>query len=206
MQFVGLARVFRDRIAAEDRATGETISRLDRSIRDRVDRGNPIPRRDVLAGAARDWRTHLPPLSRLAVEITLAKRGKSLTIRELRLSSSEYLDATWNEAERGLAVIMVGLDAAPLRYEFTKHTLCHIGAHAMARRMERGRDLDDDAIKRDLHALGIAHHGLADAANGTNVEVPVPGGRWLANAALMRNKHGEFDRALAVRTFLSDWT
>jgi hypothetical protein len=201
-EYRGLARVFRDRIAAEDRASGEAVSRLDRSIRDRFERGNAVPRRDVLAGAARDWRTHLPPLSRLAVEITLAKRGKALTINEMRLSSSEYLDATWTEAERGLAVITVRLDAGPLRYEFTKRTLAHIGAHALGRRMERGRDTSDAAIKRDIHALGLAHSGLADAANGANIEVPVPGGSWRCNVAMMRTKRGDFSQALAVRTYL----
>ena len=203
-EFRGLARVFRDRFAAEDRASGETVSRLDARIRTRVKGGNPIPRRDTLTGAARGWRERLPPLSRLALEIDLQQRGKALTIREMRLSSSEYRDAAWTEAERGLVVMMIGLACGPFRYEFTKHTLCHVSHHALARRMERGSDTSDAAIKRDLKLLGQAQHGLADAANGTDFTVPVPGGNWLGNVALMRNPRGSFDVALAVRTYLAD--
>ena len=182
--------MFRDRIAAEDRATGETVTRLDARIRTRVKGGNPIPRRDTLTGATRGWRERLPPLSRLALEIDLQQRGKALTIREMRLSSSEYRDAAWTEAERGLVVMMIGLACGPFRYEFTKHTLCHVSHLALARRIERGSDTSDTsdtsdaAIKRDLKLLGQAQHGLADAANGTDFTVPVPGGNWLGNVAL----------------------
>lgn len=205
-EFLGQARALRTAIAAEDQAVGEMVTQLDGTIRDRVQRGNPIPRRDVLAGVARDWQRRLPQRGRLALEIDLAKRGKSLSVREMRLSSSEYLDSTWRETERGLALLVIGLDCAPLRYEFVKHTLCHVSLHALARRLERGADVTEGAILQDMRALGEAHRALADRPNGAAFTVPVMGGSWRGNVALMRTPRGSFDKGLVIRTFIADGT
>jgi hypothetical protein len=206
-EHMGRARLFRDTIVAEDRASGEAVTAIVTPLRARAERGNAIPRRDALVGAANAWRC-MPPRSRLALEVDLQQRRKVLSIREMRLSSSGYLDREWNEAERGLAIILIALDCRPRKIEFSKPVLVHASLHALGRRMERGGDTSDDAIRRDLRLLGEAHRTIADAPNGTAFTVPAPVGSWVGNVALLHTPHGEFDVGLVARTFVAEggWT
>jgi hypothetical protein len=56
-EFRGLARVFRDRIAAEDQVSGELIDALATRITDRIsERRHPIPRANTLKAVAYEWR------------------------------------------------------------------------------------------------------------------------------------------------------
>ena len=92
--------------------------------------------------------------SRLALEISLGR--KSLAIREMRVTASEYRPEEWDTTERGLTVFMIGLEAGPFRYMFAIHTLAHVSLHAMGRRSQRGLDATEAAILHDLRALGGA--------------------------------------------------
>jgi hypothetical protein len=59
-EYVGKARLLRDAIAAEDKATGELITALAARPTSRIRRGNPIPRADMLSGIAHEWRQRVP--------------------------------------------------------------------------------------------------------------------------------------------------
>jgi hypothetical protein len=185
-EFTGLARMFRDRIAAEDRPGGEGMGRLTAEVRARIRRGNPIPRADALAGLAHGWRNRLPPLSRLDLEIDLNPRRKTIAIRELRLTSSAYRDTGWDEtaSEIGLIVALIELRIGPADYRFQWFTVAHLSLHAIARRLQR------------------AHHGLADRAVGAEFGVAVPGGVWLGGVQRVKDHAGGgWDVALVARTF-----
>jgi hypothetical protein len=202
-EYVGKARLLRDAIAAEDKATGELITALAARLTSRIRRGNPIPRADMLSGIAHEWRQRVPSRSRLALEISLGR--KSLAIREMRVTASEYRPEEWNTTERGLTVFMIGLETGPFRYMFAIHTLAHASLHAIGRRSQRGLDATEAAILHDLRALGVAHHALADRPDGAEFAVPASGGAWRGNVEFVRDpRTGYYDKALAVRTFMAD--
>jgi hypothetical protein len=150
---VSRARQFRDRIASEGRTSGELISTLASPLLDRFRRGQHVPRRDVLANVADAWRRKMQPLSRLAVQIDLDVRRKSLCIYELRLASSEFRDPAWESNELGEVIMLVGPVSRPFHCSFTSHTIAHVGAHALARRFQRGVDGSEAAAaKSDCRA------------------------------------------------------
>ena len=205
VEFIGLARLLRDRIAAEDRPSGEGMGRLTEDVRSRIRRGNPVPRAVALSGLAHGWRHKLPPLSRLGLEIDLNARRKTIVIRESRLTSSGYRDQGWDEdaTEIGLIINLIQVRVGPSDYEFRFFTLSHISLHALARRFQRGLDVGEAAILRDLKALGEAT--LTDGAAGDDFVVPVPGGRWVGGVQAVRNRGvGPVDTAMIARTYYSD--
>jgi len=203
-EFAGQARVLRDAIAAEDQAAGELIRALGARVKARLRRGNAIPRVDTIVGVADEWQRNLPQRGRLLLEVDLNKRRKALTIRELRLTGSVFQPLAWASAERGLILNLTVLQAQPFLCQLQMYTLAHVGLHALARRLQRGADVSEDAIKRDLRLLGQAHRDLADRPDGSAFAVAVPGGAWRGDVQLVHDPHVGYDRALAVRTFMVD--
>jgi hypothetical protein len=182
-------RALRDVIFAEDQTAGPLITALSGRLKARFNR-NAIPRPDMLAGVEQAWREHLPPRSRLALAIDLNLHRKSLTISEMRLTASTYLPEAWDAAELGLIVNMLGLEARRLLYRFDVHTLAHVGAHALARRFQRGLDDSETEVLQDLRALGEAAHALADGEEGSDFVVPCAGGAWRGCVALLTGRAG----------------
>jgi len=205
-EFTGKARVLHAAIAGEDEPTGRLVAALADRITDRIkQRRNPIPRADTLKAVAYAWRHTMPPRSRLALDISLER--KSLRIHEMRLSSSEYRSAAWDDdnRERGLVIMAIELEAAPFHYQFTTSTLAHISQHAIARRLQRGRGGGEAAVLRDLRALGEAHPGLVDRPDGAEFVVPAGGGGWRGAVQTTRDRAAKAPgKLLLVRTFLAD--
>ena len=157
----------------------------------------------MLSGIAHEWRQRVPSRSRLALEIGLGR--KSLAIREMRVTASEYRPEEWDTTECGLLVFMIGLETGPFRYMFAIHTLAHGSLHAIGRRSQCGLDATEAAILHDLRALGVAHHALADRPDGTEFAVPTSGGAWRGSVQLVRDPRTDYyDKALAARTFLAN--
>lgn len=203
-EYRGLARQFRDRIAQEDDPARLMLAGLVRPITERIKQRRLLtPRSEVLAGVADQWRRKFPQRGRLDLCIAVDLRRKTLLIDETRLTASAYRDRLWDRSEIGLILLAVRLDVGPRRYEIGTKTLAHVSLHALARRFQRGSDVGEDAIKRDLLALREAHPGLTDLANGADVFVQVVDGSWRGNVALMDNSRGGVHVALAVRTFLA---
>ena len=203
-EFTGMARQLRDAVAAEDGPAGKLMTTLAKRVTTRIRSGNVIPRADTLTGIAHEWRQRMPPRSRLALEIDLDARRKSLRICEMRATASSYRGDGWETVERGLIVLMIQLEAGPHHYTFGSYKLSHISLHAIGRRIQRGLDASEASIMRDFLALGAAHHTLADRADGAEFSVPVQGGSWRGTVQLLRDQAASTDMALAVRTFLRD--
>jgi hypothetical protein len=204
-EFTGRARQLRDAIAGEDRATGELTRALSERLLSRYRRGNHVPRRDVLCGVADEWRRTLPPRSRLAIEVDLNARRKSLAIKEMRVTTSRYQPETWATAEKGLIVGLTMLEVWPLHCHFDVFSLAHVGLHGLARRLQRGVDGSEAAVMDDLRALGQAHHGLADLPAGSEFRVSLDhGGVWVGTVEPVLDPRIGYDRALAVRTYMID--
>jgi hypothetical protein len=201
----GRARQFRDRISVGDEPARKLVVELSRRITARIKlRHHVIPRADTLIGVADAWRRQMPQHARLALQVDLNARRKTLRIEEMRLSASQYQDQSWGSSEVGVMVLMVRLETGPRLYTLATTTLCHVSLHGLARRLQRGLDGTDAAVLHDLKLLGEAHPGIADAENGSDVTVPVPGGSWRGNVALMNNPRGSCDTGLVVRTYLAD--
>jgi hypothetical protein len=201
-QFVGLARQFRDRVSIEDIPAGGLVTELAGRAMARFKR-NSIPRLDMITGIASEWRDRMPQFSRLRLQADLDRRRKSLRIFELRLTCSEYQDPSWDHSERGVILYLFGLEIAPFLYNFSSSTTGIVSMHALARRMERSADTDDESVKNDLRALALAHRDLAEQGDRAEFRVPVPGGVWRGAVRDVRNAlRGDTDRALAVRTFV----
>lgn len=201
-QFAGQARMFRDAIATEDKATGE----MNRTLTDRIRaRRKAIPRRETLTGVADEWQRNMPPRSRLAIEIDLNARKKSLIIRELRVTTSVYRPDEWDIAERGLIVGLTLLEVWPFHHKFDLYTLAHLSMHALGRRLQRGQDGSEEALRRDLRALGEAAPTLGDQPSGSEFRVSLAdGGVWIGTVQLVCDPRIGYDRALTVRTYLAD--
>jgi len=169
-------------------------------------RGRPIPRVSTLVGIADQWRRHLPARARLALEIDLDRRRKSLRIREMRVTASVYRAAGWDTMEQGLIVDLFKLEAGKSHYRFAVHVLAHVSSHALARRFQRGLGGDEASIMRDLHAISQAHHALADRPDGHEFSVPVPasGGVWCGTVGLLADAAVGTDPGLLVRTFIGE--
>jgi hypothetical protein len=201
-EYVGRARQLRDAIGVEDKPAGEMMAAMLERLKARIARGNKIPRVDTLVGIAREWQRNIPVRGRLAIEVNLDKRKKSLRIREMRLTTGEYQPPAWDVAERGLIIELVTLEAQPFRCVLGIHNLAHLGLHAIARRFQRGLDDSEAAILRDMRLLGEAQHGLADRPEGADFVVGVPGGHWRGHVSHVYDRRIGRDVALAVRTFV----
>jgi hypothetical protein len=73
-EFVGLARLFRDRIEAPDEDTSKRIDDIAMPLALRR-RRHPMPRRDALIDTARRWRTELAGVCRLALAGAKLQKG-----------------------------------------------------------------------------------------------------------------------------------
>jgi hypothetical protein len=203
-EFIGRGRVLRDKIGDEDEPTGRLINSLATRLTDRIkDRRNPIPRPDVLRGVADAWRRNLPPRSRLDLSIELQK--KSLRIHEVRLSSSVYRSAAWAEHERGVVIMAITLEAAPFHYRFATATIAHVSAHAIARRLQRGRGGSEAEVLHDLRMLAQAYAALSGRPDGEEFTVPAGDGAWVGTVKTMQDRAAKAaGKSMLVRTFLAD--
>jgi len=131
-EFTGLARQLRDAIGTEVEPSADVMTELALRITDRIRRGSPIPRADVLAGTAHDWRHRLPERGRLVLEIHLDRRKKSLRIREMRAGPSIYQPQSWDVAEHGVLINGYMLEAWAHHFDFKILTLVHVGLHGFA--------------------------------------------------------------------------
>jgi hypothetical protein len=84
----------------------------------------------------------------------------------------------------------------PPRFEERHLVLATVGLHALARRYERGEDLSDFSVLRDLAGFRRRWRRIVEAETD-EFEVPTStGGRWIGATMVY-----EGDQVLAVRTF-----
>lgn len=106
----------------------------------------------------------------------------------------------WQNAEPGIAVMRLEIEAAPRRIHTDLKYLACVSLHALARRLQRSFSVHDAAINSDLRAL-IAAHELHRI--GAEFMVEVPDGAWVGAVTEVATKRGR-QRILNVRTFLTE--
>jgi hypothetical protein len=198
VEFVGRARELRRRLG-DSACYRDAVDALVAPI---VARWRKYPTRsphpDILTAAARDWRERVPAAGRL--ELAIALRRKSLQVRELRAVTGSLKLEAWgpDSSEPGIAVCAIDFLAKAEHVHLDTTILAIASLHAVARRLQRGRDMADAAVMRDMHALAAAAPG-GEAHD--EVVVPASGGRWVGTRAPVL-RHGETILVLAIRTFL----
>ncbi len=92
-EYVGQARVFRNRIDAADREAVHAIKAIIDPLRARFLRNPRRHRPEMLVDAARMWRAEVPETGRLACGIAMDR--KALVITECRLSTTSLRCNEW---------------------------------------------------------------------------------------------------------------
>ena len=198
-EYLGQARSMRDRLKAVNVECSRAIDHIAAPLVARSKR-SPIPRREQLTDVAREWAC-MPAFGLLDTKIELVLGKRSLHIRQLRAGASDFRATGWKMDEAGVSVIGLMLDIAAHRFSFVMPSLVSVSLHALARRYQRGLEVNDAAIFGDLHTLAKAHLRLASGAVGDLFEVEAGGGCWRGNLTDASTNAG-MDRILSARTFL----
>jgi hypothetical protein len=192
-EWMGLTKLFRHQILLADIEASRRIAALMAPLQKRL-RRHPKLRDEQISGALRQWYA-LPSFTHLGRVGGRTKDGFSIIETRVVSSKFQYLKWVNPDWEPGISVV---------RWEFVAEgglrlipqPIAHISFHALARRIERGRDRTHPAILADLAALALAPH---DAG-----VVPCASGLWRAESGDAADEAGrELGRILSVRTYVS---
>jgi hypothetical protein len=194
MEFVGLARQLRRRLAKAQALYEPAADRLLKPFRPRPG-FQPMPRRTHLARLAKQWRA-LPRFGRLRCLVNVTD-GK-LQIAETRLAPSRLTLPWWDQDdEPALSLVLRTVAIVPPQFREHEMVLVEVGLHALARRFERGVP-DDAEIGDDFNSLGRAYPDVV--RQGGEFRIPVADGSWRGVLARAADKQP----AMVVRTFVAD--
>jgi hypothetical protein len=200
-EWIGRARDFRNRVAAENDRYLEASWRMVEPISARLKRFPTRCLRDaMMRDFERQWRQHMP--QEFSVDLTTEWRRHGVTITERRIAAAEFHDDGWrdgySEPEVSLGDVMVELGRAVARVTF--HTRAIVSLHALTERYRHGWEIDDAALISDIVVLGA--FDVATIAEGQHVTIPVTGGAgWRARAVRALINDERTERVIAV----GDW-
>jgi hypothetical protein len=190
MEFVGLARQFRSRLAEAHAFYEPAADRLMVPFRPRPG-FTPMPRRPMLRALAENWRA-LPSSGRL--RLVIRDEPGDLEIAERRVRPSVVSAPAWAADEPAVAVALRSIIVRPPFFTDDSVTMGVVGLHALARRYERGPIRDDIGVLSDLYFL--ARGAPAAVASGGEFMIEaLDGGRWIGAVA-------GADCTVIARTFL----
>jgi hypothetical protein len=194
VEYIGLARLLRDRIGLAHARAAAAGDALIRPLRPKPN-FTPMPRHEKLRELVSRWRA-LPNFNRCGGMAEFA--DGVLRIVELHLCPVRMRFATWNDDgdELAVALRLRLIRIAPPHFAERDELVADIGLHALARRFERGADRDDAAVLSDVTVLGPAWRAAAEAGGEFGIAVP-SGGRWIGSVTRVRG-----EPVLAVRTFV----
>jgi hypothetical protein len=123
----------------------------------------------------------LPTAGRL--NLTIEPGTRHLKIEELRAAPGLFRFDEWAEGqtEQTLAVVQASLSMTPEHFHFDVIQLAFVKLHALARRFERGRHYDDEAVKTDIAAFARTGDMPMDTHDFV---VDVSGGVWVATMSM----------------------
>lgn len=203
-EFVGRARVFRDRVLATNEPTLDAIKRIYGILAVRA-RRSPIPRKELLREATTAWKRNIPDFGRLDRQID-TKRN-SLKLVEIRLGGGHVQYPGWLGAEKGIGIVVIDLRCEPGRCELKSKIICLVGLHALGRWMQRSRDQTETNLLSDLAALAQQRDQLlecGDRLDDQSFVCHVSGGAWVGQVVRLRSERtGAESRVLSVRSFLN---
>jgi hypothetical protein len=188
VEFVGLARVLRTRLALADAEARAEMLHFLTPLRPRPGFTPEAPRDALLRRRARRW-SDLPSCGRLAAYA--AFEGGQLSLAELRAVPTKMTFPGWDgPPEPAISIISWAAVCDPPHFIERRRTLADAGLHAVARRYQRGVGRDDNEVLKDLLPLGTT-------ARAGEFAIPAGGGRWIGSVTLVRDAP-----VLAVRTFV----
>lgn len=197
-EFLGQAREWRRRFETSDAAATAVFGHILQPLIERA-RRHPVPRPEMLAKAAREYRQRMPEVGRLSLDIEHHKTR--LLISDLHIGASDLQHEIWQRAEPGIALMRLEIEAAPRRCRTDLTYLACVSLHALARRLQRSFSVHDADITNDMRAL-IAAHALHQRI-GTEFKVERPDGCWVGTVTEVATKRNR-QRILNVRTFLTE--
>jgi hypothetical protein len=172
VEFLGLARQFRNAVAVEDRAVEAALDAIAEPLRDRL-RRKPALRRETPLGALRQFAETVPATFSVG-RSRVAYARTEFAISEHRITSSWLHDDSWcNDArERGLSVCSLTFAVTKGKLIRRWTPIATVSLHALARRIERNVERDHTALVRDLAVL------VESDEASERVDAP-SGGHWL---------------------------
>jgi hypothetical protein len=197
VEFIGMARVFRNQVAIEDKQIDAALNAITPPLCERL-RKHPKLRPEMPMSCIRAWAETVPAVFRVG-RARVAVVRTEFAIREVRISTSWLHNDDWNndERERGLSVceLVFAVHKAKLIARWTP--VACISLHALARRIERSAERDHAALTRDLALLVEAREAQVERVN-------TPGGFWLgAVIEAMHDQEGKGVTLRNVRTWLA---
>lgn len=194
VEFVGRARLLRNRIAAAHITQTVTVERLLAPIVGR--NTTPLSRRTMLGLLPTHFRK-MPEFGRLRLVVN---SEDGICIRETRAAPFRIVLPGWDEDELAIAITLRTTTLRlPAHVEDATVMMAAIGLHAIARRFERGCDRSDVGVLRDLTCFDRAWAPiLRNYETSREFEVVAARGRWIG--AVMG---AEGKPVLVVRTFVT---
>ena len=192
-EFLGKARMFRDRVGAEDDAIGRAVMRIMAPLARRRARSKTFRPGDLI-DAERQFR-QLPSAGRLSLKVERSKTG--LKITELRCASGKIRFAEWQNGatDPDVGIMKIDLQAISWGAAFVSGDLvASLSLHALARRYQRGFRTDDETIMAELKALAMLHDDIIQTPG--EFSIGGNGGNWVGEVGLRDGM-----RVLAVRSF-----
>jgi hypothetical protein len=178
VEFIGKARMLRDRIARAYDAWSAAADQLTAPLRPSGG-FTPVFTRQSIAVTAARWR-NLPQWGRLRPVASTNDRDR-LSLGELRLIPFRTVMEAWDADELSVAIAAVSVGMArPSIFGLDLRLLAIVGLHALARRFERGADRRDLAVLRDLLPIIPAAPGILRAGGECEIAA-ADGGRWIGS-------------------------
>jgi hypothetical protein len=153
VEFLGLARQFRNVVAAEDRVVDAALDVISQPLRERL-RRKPSLRRETPMGCLRQFAESVPVTFAVGRPKVAYSRSE-FAISENRITTSWIHDDAWNNEVREHGVSVCTLTFAVHRGKLVRRwtPLACISLHALGRRIERSAERDHIALTRDLALL-----------------------------------------------------
>lgn len=198
----GLARDFCRRVEAEERAWSAFIYIVTEPIKLRqVRHPNRKARPEALAQLARRLRSDAPKHFRLSFTAQLSgAKGCIIERRICSVSLQPVKDPGWVGTEADINVCEFRLVADSHGAHPTSHMICAFSQHALARRFQRGRGTDDEAIMRDIALVADIDVTSFPEGGGVKIVTDADGGGWRGRLARLANYGNR--RIIAVRTWV----
>jgi hypothetical protein len=158
MQYLGLARDLRRRVAASDAQMVPAMQSIVAPLQDRLSR-HPVLRRPKLIDAERRWRA----LPVLATRVDIANPRRPV-FDALHGAPAAYRSPDWLDDvdEAGVAVMLTSAEVVGRRFVLDlRGPVLAISLHALGRRYERGFG-GDDAIIAEITALAFQYRKIAE--------------------------------------------
>ena len=218
-EYLGKARLFRNKIIAADQEFVAMHKRVFDELERRIER-KPSFRESTCIDLLRDWRACRPfgYLPDLTADLDFSKH--QITIRDLRLIASMERNAEWKEGylEDSIALTEFRLvgnskktpEGALCSLKWHLNTITTFSLHALARYYQRAIRPSDDALISSMYATALAPLSIIRKDRGEMfmpfaIPFEAAGGHWFGEVKMMapmdKEQDQPIDPTLCVRTF-----